>query len=57
VENVVLIAIDHPLDRSDPELWDFVVEMKREVQRLYKRFADQREQDVWIIVHSIDRLV
>ena len=28
-----------------------------EIQRLYKRFADQKEQDVWIVVHSIDRLV
>ena len=56
-ENVVLIAIDHPLGKGDPQLWDFVVEIKREVQRLYKRFADQREQDVWIVVHSIDRLV
>lgn len=56
-ENVVLIAIDHPLDKTDARLWDFVVEIKREIQRLYKRFADQREQDVWIVVHSIDRLV
>jgi hypothetical protein len=56
-ENVILIAIDHPLDKSDSQLWNFVVEIKREVQRLYKRFADQREQDVWIVVHSIDRLV
>lgn len=56
-ENVVLIEVDHPLDKGDPHLWSFVVEMKREIQRLYKRFADQREQDVWIVVHSIDRLV
>lgn len=55
-ENVVLIAIDHPLDKTNAALWDFVVEIKREVQRLYKRYADRREQDVWIIVHSIDRL-
>src|SRR5438477_214737 len=53
-ENVVLIAIDHPLDKADPDLWSFMVELKREIQRLYKRFADQREQDVWIVVHSID---
>lgn len=56
-ENVVLIAIDHPLDKSDPKLWDFVAELKREIQRLYQRYADQKEQDVWIVVHSIDRLV
>jgi hypothetical protein len=57
IENVVLIAIDHPLDETDGALWEFVVELKREIQRLYKRYADQREQDVWIVVHSIDRLV
>jgi hypothetical protein len=56
-ENVVLIAIDHPLDKNDPNLWDFIAEMKREIQRLYERYADQKEQDVWIVVHSIDRLV
>ena len=56
IENVVLIVIDHPLDKSDSRLWDFVAELKREVQRLYKRYADRREQDVWIVVHSIDRL-
>ena len=56
-ENVVLICIDHPLDKNDAELWNFVAEMKREIQRLYKRYADQKEQDVWIVVHSIDRLV
>ena len=55
-ENVVLIAIDHLLDKSDPALWSFIVEIKREIQRLYKRYADQKEQDVWIVVHSIDRL-
>jgi hypothetical protein len=54
-ENVVLIAIDHPLDKSDPAVWDFIVEMKREIQRLYHRYADQKEQDVWIVVHAIDR--
>ena len=56
-ENVVLIVIDHALDKSNPELWDFIAELKREIQRLYKRYADRREQDVWIVVHSIDRLV
>jgi hypothetical protein len=56
-ENVVLVMIDHPLDKSDENLWDFVAELKQEIQRLYKRYADQKELDVWIIVHSIDRLV
>ena len=56
-ENVVLICIDHPLDKGDPALWDFIAELKREIQRLYKRFADRKEEDVWIIVHAIDRLV
>ena len=56
-ENVVLICIDHTLDKSDPKLWDFIVEMEREIQRLYQRYADQKEQDVWIVVYSIDRLV
>jgi hypothetical protein len=56
-ENVVLIVIDHPLDKSDPVLWDFIANMKREIQRLYLRYADQKEKDVWIVVHSIDRLV
>lgn len=56
-ENVVLICIDHALDKSDPALWNFIADMKREIQRLYQRYADQKEQDVWIVVHSIDRLV
>ena len=56
-ENVVLVAIDHPLDRDDPALWNFIIAIKREIQRLYKRYADQREQDVWLVVHPIDRLV
>lgn len=56
-ENVVLIVIDHPLDKNDPNLWNFIADMKREIQRLYERYADQKEQDVWIVVHSIDRLV
>jgi hypothetical protein len=56
-ENVVLICIDHTLDKSDPELWTFIAHLKHEIQRLYKRFAGQNEKDVWIVVHSIDRLV
>ena len=56
-ENVVLLCIDHALDRSDPKLWDFIAEMKHEIQSLYQRFAGEKEQDVWIVVHSIDRLV
>jgi hypothetical protein len=56
-ENVVLICIDHVLDKSDPELWNFIAEMKREIQKLYERYADQKEEDVWIVVHAIDRLV
>lgn len=56
-ENVVLICIDHTLDKNDPKLWQFVTEMKCEIQRLYKRYADQKEKDVWIVVHSIDRLI
>ena len=54
---VVLIVIDHPLDKNDAELWTFVAGLNREIQRLYQRYADQKEQDVWIVVHSIDRLV
>src|ERR1022692_2730338 len=42
-ENVVLIVIDHPLDKNDPDLWNFVAEMKREIQKLYQRYADQKE--------------
>jgi hypothetical protein len=57
LENVVLIVIDHPLDKNDPNLWDFIAEMKREIQKLYQRYADKKEQDVWIVVYSIDRLV
>jgi hypothetical protein len=56
-ENVALILIDHTLEKDDPVLWVFLQEMKREIQRLYKRYAEQKEQDVWIVVHSIDRLV
>ena len=56
-ENVVTFLIDHPLEKDDPELWSFVANLKREIQRLYQRYADQQEQDVWIVVHSIDRLV
>ena len=56
-ENVVLIVIDHPLDKNDPNLWNFVAGLKHEIQRLYKHYADQKEKDVWIVVHSIDRLV
>ena len=52
--NVVLVVIDHPLDKSDLDLWQFVSELKREIQRLYKRYADQKEKDVRIVVHSID---
>ncbi len=56
-ENVALILIDHDLEKDNPVLWEFLQEMKREIQKLYKRYADQKEQDVWIVVHSIDRLV
>ena len=56
-ENVALILIDHTLEKDDPALWAFLQEMKRKIQKLYKRYADQKEQDVWIVVHSIDRLV
>jgi hypothetical protein len=56
-ENVALILIDHTLDKDDPALWAFLQAIKREIQRLYQRYADQKEQDVWIVVHSIDRLV
>jgi hypothetical protein len=56
-ENVVLIYIDHPLDKNDPELWEFISQMKHEIQKLYERYADQKEEDVWIVVHAIDRLV
>jgi hypothetical protein len=55
-ENIVLIAIDHPLDKNDAELWEFVATMKVEIQRLYKRYAGAKEQEIWIVVHSIDRL-
>lgn len=56
-ENVVTFLIDHALDKDDPKLWQFVADLKREIQKLYKQYADQQEQDVWIVVHSIDRLV
>jgi hypothetical protein len=56
-ENVVLFAIDHPLEKNDPELWAFVAELKSEIQKLYKRHARAKEQDVWIVMYSIDRLV
>jgi hypothetical protein len=38
-ENVVLVAIDHPLDKDDAALWSFATQLKREIQRLYKRWA------------------
>ena len=56
-ENVVLIVIDHPLDKNDPDLWGFVAELKREIQKLYQLYAGEKEKDVWIVVYSIDRLV
>ena len=56
-ENVVLFMIDHSLDRSDPHLWEFTAQMKREVQKLYKRHAGENEKEIWIIAHAIDRLV
>ena len=56
-ENVALILIDHALEKDDPILWHFVQELKRQIQKLYARYADQSEQDVWIVVYSIDRLV
>ena len=36
-EDVVLIAIDHPLDKNDAALWNFVSGLKREIQKLYQR--------------------
>jgi hypothetical protein len=56
-ENVVTFLIDHALEKDDPKLWSFVGELKHEIQKLYQRYADQKEQDVWITVYSIDRLV
>jgi hypothetical protein len=56
-ENVVALLIDHPLEKDDPKLWSFVADLKREIQRLYQRYSGQKEQDVWIVVYSIDRLV
>jgi hypothetical protein len=56
-ENVVLFMIDHPLDRNDPALWKLVARMKREIQTLYKRYTGEKEQEIWIITHAIDRLV
>ena len=56
-ENVALILIDHILEKDDPALWAFLQAIKREIQKLYQRYADQKEQDVWIVMHSIDRLV
>lgn len=55
-ENVVLVMIDQPLDRSSLALWEFVDNLEREMQRLYQRFAGEKEEEVWIVVHSIDRL-
>ena len=57
VENVVLFMIDHPLDRNDPALWDFIAQLRREIQRLYKRHTGEAEKEVWIVAHAIDRLV
>ena len=31
--------------------------LKREIQRLYRKFVGEKEKDVWIVAHSIDRLV
>jgi hypothetical protein len=45
------------LEKDDPALWTFLQELRRQIQRLYKQYADQKEKDVWIVVHSIDRLV
>lgn len=56
-ENVVLLIIDHPLDKNNPVLWKFLAQMRREIQRLYRRYAGAQEKDIWIVVHSIDRLV
>src|ERR1700682_4241441 len=55
-ENVVTLLIDHPLEKDDPRLWTFVGALKREIQLLYKRYGGGKEQDVWIVVYSIDRL-
>jgi hypothetical protein len=56
-ENVVTFLIDHPLEKDDPKFWAFVDDLKNEIQLLYRRYAGKKEQDVWIVVHSIDRLV
>jgi len=56
-ENVVLFMIDHPLARNDPALWRFISQMKSEIQRLYHRYAGEREREVWIVAYPIDRLV
>ena len=56
VENVVLIMIDQPLDTSDPALWDYVARLKQEMQRLYKTFSGEKEQEIWILVHAVERL-
>jgi hypothetical protein len=55
-ENVVVFVIDLPLQKNDPELWAFAHGIKQQIQSLYQRYADQKEQDVWIVVHAIDRL-
>lgn len=56
-ENVVLLMIDHPLDRNDPGLWNFVAQMKHEIQKLYRRHTGEQETEIWIVIHPIDRLV
>jgi len=56
-ENVVLIFIDHPMDVNNPALWRFLTQIKREIQKLYKRHCGEKEKDVWIVVHAIDRLL
>jgi len=56
-ENVVLFVIDHPLERNNPHLWTFVKQMKLEIQKLYGHYGGGKEQDVWIVVHAVDRLI
>ena len=56
-ENIVVFVIDHPLEKNDPALWSFIADMKRTIQKLYKRYSGESEKDVWIVVHTIDRLV
>ncbi len=53
VENVALVMIDHPLDRHEPALWEFVAGLRSEIQRLYLRHTREREKEVWIVLHPM----